>query len=126
MADIQQIQTGQLLVSGAGGNVLDTYTQPIHGRVLKVVYQSGTVLVSGMFIIETSGIVTEKILTVSGATDFPASAVYYPYVYGVNNVNVTGSPQVFFNRQVNGPLKISASGLGSPANIGNLSIYYQE
>ena len=51
----------------------------------------------------------------------------YPFVYNVNSVNVTGSPEVFTNRVVAGPIYIAASGLTSGTNktFGPITVQYR-
>lgn len=110
------------LTAGAGTNHVDVYTDHvINGTLQKISYYDGNWAANGSLMIFVSGAVQETIWVYKNAT---ADQVVYPFVYPINSVNVTGSPQVGVQPVVNSLLRVVGSGVAAGKSGLGLTIYY--
>ena len=114
----EYIFSGALPTSG-GNAIWATSDHSINGEILAVNWQTDTTADIFLNISGTAETVWSS--TAPSGTNVQAA---YPYVYGVNSVNTTGSPQVFFNRVVNAPLVLVGSAWEGK-NITSLKVVYR-
>lgn len=123
----QYVFTTGSLIADANGN-LSTYTnQSINGTIQKIFFDAGNWTATGSLqIFESGANLTPLWAIISGTatSHVRADQLIYPFVYGTNNGNITGSPQVFFLPVVNGPIQLIGSGLANGASGLSLQIFY--
>ena len=107
------------------GSTFKTYTDHVlNGEILKVRVQ-GISSPGSLSIIEsgTNIEIWKRNNITSGLSTFEN----YPFIYGVDNTNVTGSPQVFLNQITNNILYISGAGFtsGTGTIFGPITLYYR-
>jgi len=110
------------LTADANGAVTSYSDVPINGRVTKIVLDAGNWAANGSFWVRTSGLVPEQLYYEDGASN--ADTTVYPVVFGVDNANTTGSPEVWMQRCVNSNLELLASGTGNGKSGVSLTVYY--
>lgn len=94
----------------------------INGTIQKIEYAAtASWAAAGSILVTISG-PNEQIWYYSGACQ--TATTVYPFVYGQNNANITGSPQVAVRRVINSPLRIVGSGLGAGKSGLGLTVYY--
>ena len=108
------------------GSTFTSYCEarPINGELLKVRVQG--VSSPGSIWIAESGTNVElwkRNNVTSGLATFDS----YPFVYGVNGNNTTGSPQAFYNLVTNEMTKLCGSGFtsGTGTTFGPVTLYYR-
>ena len=97
---------------------------PINGEILKLRF--GNITSPGSVWIIESGIDVEiyrKNDFTSGLSDFEV----YPFVYGVDSYDTTGSPQAYTNYVTNNVLAFVGSGFtsGTSTEFGPVTLYYR-
>jgi hypothetical protein len=98
-----------------GSNLGPFYSDIVaNGEILKVTV--GNVTSPGSLIIAESGTAIE-VWRRNNVTSGLASFDSYPFVYPVDNTNVTGSPQAFVIRVTNNLLYLTGSGFTSGTGI---------
>ena len=107
------------------GSNFTTYSDhPVNGEILKVRVQN--IASPGSLWIAESGIgleVWRQNNLTSGLTTFEQ----YPFVYMVNSVNTTGSPQAYGERITNNVMYVAGSGFtsGTGTTFGPVTVYYR-
>lgn len=122
MTELRSYTFGTVTLTGS--NFGPTYsTIPIVGEVVKVVWDRASPIdANGSIWVGISGIGNPEVHRING---FSADVTAYPFVYLVNNVNTTGSPQAFGKYFSAEPLYIAGSGLGSGLSaINSLTVWY--
>lgn len=108
-----------------GSNITPTYSyNPINGEILKI--RCEEVATPGSIWVSESGTNIEfwrRNNLTSGLSDFES----YPFVYGVDNTNTTGSPQSYVNYVVNNQIFIAGSGMtsGTGTTFGPVTVFYR-
>lgn len=111
-----------------GSVISDTYisnsAEGINGELLRVVCTN--ISSPGSIWIAESGTdieVWRKNDLTSGLSDFDA----YPFIYGVDSTNTTGSPQAYFPRVTNTKIYLAGSGFtsGTGTTFGPTYLYYR-
>ncbi|MHA1868754.1 MAG: hypothetical protein ACTSXD_11980 [Candidatus Heimdallarchaeaceae archaeon] len=108
-----------------GSNIPVTYSDnPINGEILKIRCEG--IATPGSIWIGYSGTNIElwrKNDLTSGLNDFES----YPFVYGVDNTDTTGSPHSCMNYVVNNHIFIAGSGMtsGTGTTFGPVTVFYR-
>ena len=112
---------GSLTASSAGR--FNVYSeQPFNGVIKKIQFEAGNYGANGSIFVNISGGVSEQILLKKGGTN--ADFTSYPLVYGVDNVNATGSPSMFTEYVGQSTIQLIGSGLGATKSGLGLTVYY--
>ena len=122
--EVREYNTGSLVTPFSG--TTSHYTDSINGVILKIVYDEEDLSgISGSIIFQVSG-TEEQILIYASAVSYGDDQISYPFVYGVDSSNTTGSPQVKLFKIVNSPIEIfSTDGISSNGVINNIKIIYR-
>lgn len=120
---IKKITFGVNDLTTTGSN-LEVYSEaPINGIIQRIDFEAGNWAATGSLWISISGGTQEQIWYKKGGLDI--NEIVYPGVFGVNNVNATGSPTSFTQRVVGGDIiQVSASGISTGKSGLGLTINY--
>lgn len=116
-------------VSVNGSNFTPTYSsQAICGEIVRIIVKGVQSPVSnGSLWIAESG--TDIEIWRSNALASGTNRLYdiYPFVYPVDSVNTTGSPQAFLRRIVNSPIYYAGSGFtsGTTPTFGPIEVFFR-
>lgn len=109
-----------------GSNQGPFYTDHVlNGEIIK--FRVANCSSSGNLILSESGMPGLNIWAGSFASGTAAGFEVYPFVYGVNPTNITGSPWNFYMRSTNNILTLTGSAFssGTGRTFGPVTIYYR-
>jgi len=107
-----------------GSTISNTYSvYPLNGDIVKIIVQNPTS--PGSIFIQESG-TNVNIFNQNNITSGTSTFVYYPFVYGVDNVAAAGSA-IAVKQVVNNVLMFIGSGFtsGTDKTFGPVTVYYR-
>ena len=116
-------------VSVNGSNFAPTYSsQALNGEIIRIIVQGvQSPTENGSLWIAESG--TNIEIWRSNALASGTNRLYdvYPFVYPVDSINTTGSPQAFTRRIVNSPIYYAGSGFtsGTTPTLGPIEVFFK-